>query len=1136
MTRFILTYLLLSFTACLLAQTTYTINTTDDLDDGTCDAVHCSLREAIQAANGDADLSTIAFDISGAAPFIIEPITPLPELTEAGTIIDGTTQVGYTLGDIIIDGQNTLPANSGIRSSASQTEIYGLKVINFTPSNNAAIDINGDTVNDIIIGAPGKGNIVGNSHQGIRVWNTQCTNVTIQSNYVGVDPTSGFADIGNTINGIVVMQGDCANVLIGGDATIGEGNIVGLNGGGIRTRVSATTIQGNIVGTDPTGTLDLGNDNTGILLDDLPGMPFNCLVGGPNQGQGNVVAYNNIGIFNNPTATNNRFQRNSTFCNQFDGIRLGQGSNQGIDTPEINCANTNQIDGTGLPNAIIEVFTHDDMECPGVPCQGRTFIGEAMVDAAGNWTLPLSITAGVEVTATQTNEQNNTSEFANCATVLAAPSAMADNDGPFCEGSAISLLGNVIGNPPGISYSWSGPAGYASTLQNPMDATVEGQYILSVEQAGCILDSDTTIVALIPAQRDTIGDDSNEFLCENESLLINGTTYSAMNPTGEELLAGQNGACDTIVTIDLQFLPIPSVTLDTFLCPGESLMVNGSLFNAANPGGLVTFSGGAANGCDSLVNVSVSIFPEASGSIDTTICQTANFTFNGTLYDTNNTSGTETLMGASVNGCDSLVNVSVSFFPEASSSIDTSICQTASFTFNGTLYDTNNTSGTETLTGASVNGCDSLVNVSVSFFPEASSSIDTALCEGQQLIVNGTIYDSNNLSGSEVLVGASVGGCDSTVQVSLTIINGIDLFIEDNLCAGEQVMLYGEAFDENNLSGSILVPGASGACDTIVSVSLTLLQASTNTIDLTLCPEEEVLVNGTTYDIDQPTGTEVLAGGNAVGCDSIIQINLSFSDPTLELSSEGPSCPNITDGFIQLLSFSGGSGPYTLSVDGGTATVINNFPFLLSSLAAGTYQLDLEDSNGCLIQESVTLSAATPLSIALGDDQRIALGDSIQLSAQVTPPDATISWSPSSGLSCINCPTPWARPLETTLYTATISNGDGCSSSDQLLLIVDPLPPVFFPSAFSPNDDGVNDNFTLFTDKTDLQVIRFVIHNRWGGVVFEQNDLAPNVLNQGWDGTVRGQLAPQGVYVYFAEVQLLNGEMVVMSGEVVLVR
>lgn len=95
---------------------------------------------------------------------------------------------------------------------------------------------------------------------------------------------------------------------------------------------------------------------------------------------------------------------------------------------------------------------------------------------------------------------------------------------------------------------------------------------------------------------------------------------------------------------------------------------------------------------------------------------------------------------------------------------------------------------------------------------------------------------------------------------------------------------------------------------------------------------------------------------------------------------------------------------------------------------------------------------------------------------------------------------------------------------------------VFMPNAFSPNDDGSNDTFTIFGD-TDLVAIKNLqIFNRWGNQVFQRQDLVPNDASNGWDGQFKGSPAPNGVYVYIARVVMDDGKERQVSGSFVLVR
>ncbi len=370
-------------------------------------------------------------------------------------------------------------------------------------------------------------------------------------------------------------------------------------------------------------------------------------------------------------------------------------------------------------------------------------------------------------------------------------------------------------------------------------------------------------------------------VCAEDTVTVNGTAYHAGNPAGIEIFAGgaANG-CDSVVQVQLQFYPAPIGTLDTTLCFGESLTFNGNTYDANNPTGTEILPNANWLGCDSTVQVQLSFYPEAIGTLDTTICFGESLTFNGNTYDANNPTGTEILPNANWLGCDSTVQVQLSFYPEAVGTLDTTLCPGESLTFNGNTYDANNPTGTEILPNANWLGCDSVVQVQLSFYPEAVGTLDTTLCPGESLVLNGTTYDANNLSGTEVLAGASWTGCDSIVQVSLQFHDPSGTLIDGPLCAGESIVVNGTLYDESNPQGVEVLPGASWTgCDSIILIDLVFVPAAQSVLDTTLCPGASLLVNGTLYDATNPSGTELIAGGSWLGCDSIVAVSLSFFAP-----------------------------------------------------------------------------------------------------------------------------------------------------------------------------------------------------------------------------------------------------------------
>jgi len=127
----------------------YIVNTTDDIDDGICNEIHCSLREAIHASNTDANPSIIDFNISGEGPFLITLNNNLTSsdslaIIEHNTTIDGTTQLGNNPMKGLIQIQN--PSNLIFDIIGANTTIKGL---NFRPNPNFSA-LNFSTHNTLI--------------------------------------------------------------------------------------------------------------------------------------------------------------------------------------------------------------------------------------------------------------------------------------------------------------------------------------------------------------------------------------------------------------------------------------------------------------------------------------------------------------------------------------------------------------------------------------------------------------------------------------------------------------------------------------------------------------------------------------------------------------------------------------------------------------------------------------------------------------------------------------------------------------------------------------------------------------------------------------------------------------------------
>lgn len=120
------------------------------------------------------------------------------------------------------------------------------------------------------------------------------------------------------------------------------------------------------------------------------------------------------------------------------------------------------------------------------------------------------------------------------------------------------------------------------------------------------------------------------------------------------------------------------------------------------------------------------------------------------------------------------------------------------------------------------------------------------------------------------------------------------------------------------------------------------------------------------------------------------------------------------------------------------------------------------------------------------------------------------------------------------IYSLTISNSCG-SSSASTQVTLEACEALYIPTAFSPNGDGLNDEFLIYAP-SGLVVEQLQIFDRWGNQVFRRDGSVMGDQSVGWDGTFRGRPLPVGTYIYWLKFLQVGGERAVRSGEINLLR
>ncbi len=289
----------------------------------------------------------------------------------------------------------------------------------------------------------------------------------------------------------------------------------------------------------------------------------------------------------------------------------------------------------------------------------------------------------------------------------------------------------------------------------------------------------------------------------------------------------------------------------------------------------------------------------------------------------------------------------------------------------------------------------------------------------------------------------------------------------------------------------------------------------------------------TAFDI--PAGNYTVTVTDANGCTYVENITLGEPAPVIAgIVVAGVTCFGDENGSIFVETATGGTGgPYVYSLDGENYQASDFF----GGLAGGSYTVYVQDVNGCGDSFNVIVDEPFELNVDLGADITVELGDSTQLFAQTNTLDSvSYTWTPTTGLSCTDCPNPWATGLETTTYQVQISNANGCIATDNITIVVDKNRNVYIPNVFSPTNDGTNDIFMIYGGQGVVQIDVFRVYDRWGELLWEAKDFPTDDPNYGWDGTFKGKVMNPAVFVYYAEVTFIDGVKLQYKGDVTLIR
>ena len=291
----------------------------------------------------------------------------------------------------------------------------------------------------------------------------------------------------------------------------------------------------------------------------------------------------------------------------------------------------------------------------------------------------------------------------------------------------------------------------------------------------------------------------------------------------------------------------------------------------------------------------------------------------------------------------------------------------------------------------------------------------------------------------------------------------------------------------------------------------------------------------TIVDID---GNYILQVTNGInGCSATDEVQVFNNISPLEsidtdVFSEG--CLGANDGEIIIDEVLGAVPPLTYTLN----NIVTNSTGQFSNLQPDNYNIVITDVNGCTLETSVTVDSGFDLQLQGSELIQYLEGNTGVIEATTNVPVGEleyIQWNPMGLLSCDTCLITSYSGVENQTFQLT-ALVNGCLQTIDVNIIVIPKTKIYVPNAFSPNSDGYNDFFTLFSNSEVEEILEFRVFSRWGETVFERFNFSPNDPTLGWDGSFKGELTDEGVFVYFFKVQTAKGRIEIIKGDVTVVK
>ena len=361
------------------------------------------------------------------------------------------------------------------------------------------------------------------------------------------------------------------------------------------------------------------------------------------------------------------------------------------------------------------------------------------------------------------------------------------------------------------------------------------------------------------------------------------TTFPVGTVSGQHLfLFTSVNNCDSTVTLNLTVNPTYNHTDVKSICINDLPFIYGdTIFPVGTVSGNYPIMFQSVNGCDSLVTLMLSIHPIYTNYDSLIICdELLPYRYGTTLFPIGTTSGQYQIIFNTVNSCDSLVNLNLTINPTYHHYDAITICNNElPYTYASTVFPVGTVSGQYPLHFQTINHCDSLVTLSLTINPTYNHTDIKSVCINDLPYIYGdTVFPVGTISGNYPIMFRTVTGCDSLINLNLTINPIYSHSATLSICNDELPYTYGPTtFPVGTLSGfySILFQSFNN-CDSLVNLNLTVNQTYHHNDSLTICDDELPYTYASTiFPVGTSSGQYILNFSSINNCDSIITLNLT---------------------------------------------------------------------------------------------------------------------------------------------------------------------------------------------------------------------------------------------------------------------